>query len=149
MVNFITPILGIFGTWLSNKQELNKIKQLGKVEQEKEKQALKTEKIKAQIERTKKGQSNRFSLDEQTVKDMATTLKDEFILISFYAPVILAFFGYSDVVLKGFDSLEKMPNWYVLIVVLLAVTTSGMRGLFMEIVSKIPNFNLFKKEKNG
>ncbi|QKF82045.1 hypothetical protein [Halarcobacter ebronensis] len=132
-----------FSSWNSNRSEIKKIKLENKKELVQLDHELKVAKAQSQIRMAEQDQAQTYNLDMQTTIDMAKTYKDEFILIIFYIPMIMAFIGYQDEVLKAFKSLDLMPDWYILIIVLLAVSISGMRGLFKQALELIGSkFNL-------
>jgi hypothetical protein len=124
--------ISAFGSWNTQRNEIKTIKMKNKKELIQIDCDIKLATAQSKLKMIESGNSQRYNLDLETVKNMANTYKDEFILIVFYLPVIMAFFGYSDEVLEGFKSLALMPDWFKIILVLLAVTISGMRNIFIK-----------------
>ena len=95
------------------------------------------EKIKHQaaLERAQRGEIQDFTLDQIAMKNMEKSWKDELILIIFLTPVVMAFAGYEEVVERGFQAIEKMPDWYMWLLIGMIVVIYGMRGLFMKFAS--------------
>ena len=85
---------------------------------------------KAALEMARQGQAQDFDLDRIAMKNMQRSWKDELVLIIFLAPVVLAFIpGMNQHVEAGFAAIERMPSWYIAIVVGMVVVIYGMRGL--------------------
>ena len=84
----------------------------------------------ATLEMAKQGQAQDYDLDRIAMKNMAASWKDELVLVIFLAPVVLAFIpGMDKYVEAGFAAIERMPEWYMGIVVGMVVVIYGMRGL--------------------
>lgn len=87
----------------------------------------------ATLEMAKQGQLIDADLDKASMEDMKTSWKDEFILIVFITPMILAFVPetapYS---LRGFEIVKQMPEWYVALIIGMVVVIYGMRGLLTK-----------------
>jgi hypothetical protein len=128
-----------FTSWSSQKSEIKKIKLEGKNEllkiQIKKDEAIAMHELKMIQNSTEQN----FDLDRTTLKNMSKTWKDEFILLLFSIPVIMSFSGYSEEALNGFKVMESMPTWFIVVFVLLAVTISGMRNIFLKTISTIKN----------
>lgn len=76
------------------------------------------------------GQVIDSDLDKLSVEDMRTSWKDEFILIVFIIPMMMAFHPFTaEVALRGFEVIAQMPDWYMLLIVGMVITIYGMRGL--------------------
>ena len=98
----------------------------------------------ATLEMAKQGQLIDADLDKTSMEDMRTSWKDEFILIVFITPMILAFVPetapYS---LRGFEIIKQMPEWYVALIIGMVVVIYGMRGLLTKWMES--KFNLGSK----
>ena len=80
---------------------------------------------------------NRFKLDMLAMQNMNKSYKDEFFMIMFSLPMILAFIpSMQEVALKGFNVIAKMPKWYVSLVVGMVVVTFGMRQMLSDFLNK-------------
>jgi len=96
-----------------------------------------TAKANALLEMAKSGQKNDFDLDMIATKNMEKSWKDELVLLIFLLPIVLAFIPNMQThVLNGFTAIEKMPPWYVAIVIGMVVVIYGMRGLLKFYLSR-------------
>ena len=98
----IGPITQLAGTWLEGTVETKKAKTLAKVA---------TAKAEATI--MEKKATGEIDWDLEAIKGAQNSWKDEWLVILFSVPLILAFMpGMEDVVSHGFQQLEQMPEWY-------------------------------------
>ena len=68
---------------------------------------------------------------------MRYTWKDEYLLIIFTVPLILAFIpSMVQYVEAGFEALEATPEWYRWLVTGMVVATFGLRWMFSKITFK-------------
>ncbi len=87
-------------------------------------------KANAMLEMARQGQQQDYDLDKIAMQNMANSWKDELLLIIFLIPIVLAFIpGMDGYVNAGFVAIEKMPKWYIAIVVGMVVVIYGLRGL--------------------
>lgn len=87
----------------------------------------------ATLEMAKQGQLIDADLDKTSIEDMKTSWKDEFILIVFITPMILAFIPQTATFsLRGFEIIKQMPEWYVALIIGMVVVIYGMRGLLTK-----------------
>ena len=125
-----SAIVGGVSDYFNTKQEIKK------VEVEAKKDVIVAE-AKAKIRRLEKEAEQDYNLDLEATKNMQNSWKDEVILVIFLTPLVLSFIPeYVDVVSKGFDALDKMPDWYMYLVVGMVVVIYGMRGLLKAVLSK-------------
>ena len=127
---------GVSG-YFKGKQELKKVK----LESEKKMiEARANAEIaisEAKIQMAKSGQANDYNLDMMAMKNMEKSYKDEFILIVFLAPMIMAFVpGYDTIALAGFKVISQMPEWYRYIIIGMVVVIYGMRGMLKDLINK-------------
>lgn len=104
------------------------------VEQEfelaKKEQEIKLTALNTQLEMAKRGQEINASLDELSMTNMEKSWKDEFVLLVFISPMIMAFIPeLASYALRGFEIIAQMPEWYVAIIVGMVVVIYGMRGM--------------------
>ena len=98
----IGPIANIAGSWMD-----------GKVEQTKAKAATNVARAKAEAVIMEKKATGEIDWDLEMAKGSHSSWKDEWLVILFSIPLILAFIpGMGDVVANGFQQLEQMPQWY-------------------------------------
>jgi|TARA_R100000482_G_scaffold105891_1_gene48418 uncharacterized membrane protein YqiK len=97
----IQPLAGLAGSYLQNKIEKTKAEGVVKIE---------TAKAKAAVAR--KVAAGELEWNNTMAEASANSWKDEWLTILVSIPLILAFTGYEDVVKRGFDALEAMPDFY-------------------------------------
>ena len=98
----IGPIANIAGSWMD-----------GKVEQTKAKAASNVAKAKAEAVIMEKKATGEIDWDLEMAKGSHSSWKDEWLVILFSIPLILAFIpGMEGIVANGFQQLEQMPQWY-------------------------------------
>ena len=59
----------------------------------------------------------------------ANSWKDEYLTILVSIPLILAFVGYEDVVMRGFVALEAMPDFYKTAVGVVFAASFGVKAM--------------------
>ncbi len=68
--------------------------------------------------------------DRNAQEDMKTSWKDEYLMVLFSIPLIGAFIpSLQDAVLEGFNTLDKTPDWYILMITGIVAATFGLRWL--------------------
>ena len=91
---------------------------------------LNLKKVDIAFELAKQGQQIEADWDTNAQQDMKTSWKDEFYVILFSVPLIMAFIpDMQDIVLKGFETLNKTPDWYMLLVTGIVASVFGLRWL--------------------
>lgn len=91
---------------------------------------LNLKKIDIAFELAKQGQQIEADWDTNAQQDMKTSWKDEFYVILFSVPLVMAFIpDMQDIVLKGFETLNKTPDWYMLLVTGIVASVFGLRWL--------------------
>lgn len=130
-ITILTGVLtlgkSIVGNWLERKTK----KQAHKTKMVELKQNLKEKVISAQIE-------SDTTIDRINTETMATSWKDEFLLLVFFIPVIMCFIPTMDVYVKaGFAALAETPMWYQVIVLVMSLTVYGHRKLARMFASRL------------
>jgi len=97
-------------------------------EKRKEEHAIRKAKVKAKLDRIEAGDAHAAGLDEISLRDRG--YKDDLLLYLIITPCVLAFFP-STVpwVQAGFRTLNSLPEWYLLGLLLVFVDTFGFRRL--------------------
>ena len=114
----IGPIANIAGSWID-----------GKVEQTKAKAATNVAKAKAEAIIMEKKATGEIDRDLEMAKGSHSSWKDEWLVILFSIPLILAFIpGMEDVVRNGFEQLNKMPQWYQYSLGVIVAASFGVRS---------------------
>ena len=91
---------------------------------------LNLKKVDIAFELAKQGQQIEADWDTNAQQDMKTSWKDEFYVILCSIPLIMAFIpDMQDIVLKGFETLDKTPDWYMLLVTGIVASVFGLRWL--------------------
>ena len=89
---------------------------------------LEQERHQAQVQRLKSGDDKAADLDRVSLKDRG--LKDEFILLVVFVPLILSFIpDYAEYVRDGFKALEFVPEYYWYMVGAVVIDTFGFRSM--------------------
>lgn len=114
----IGPISQLAGTWLE-----------GKVEKTKAETGAKVAKAKAEATIMEKKATGEIDWDLEAIKGSQSSWKDEWLVILFSVPLILAFIpGMEGVVANGFAQLEAMPEWYQYSLGVIVAASFGVRS---------------------
>ena len=114
----IGPIASIAGTWLE-----------GRVEKTKAKVKADVAKAEAEAVVMQKKATGEIDWDLEAIKGSQNSWKDEWLVILFSVPLILAFIpGMEDVVSHGFQQLEQMPEWYQYSLGVIVAASFGTRA---------------------
>jgi|TARA_R100001460_G_scaffold5274_1_gene14763 hypothetical protein len=114
----IGPISELAGTWLQ-----------GKVEKTKAETGAKVAMAKAEAVIMEKKATGEIDWDLEAIKGSQNSWKDEWLVILFSVPLILAFIpGMEDVVSHGFQQLEQMPEWYQYSLGVIVAASFGVRS---------------------
>ena len=114
----IGPISQLAGTWLE-----------GKVEKTKAETGAKVAKAKAEAVIMEKKATGEIDWDLEAIKGSQNSWKDEWLVILFSIPLILAFIpGMEEVVANGFAQLETMPQWYQYSLGVIVAASFGVRS---------------------
>tara|TARA_R100000329_G_scaffold16597_1_gene16873 strand:- start:192 stop:575 length:384 start_codon:yes stop_codon:yes gene_type:complete len=114
----IGPIADLAGTWLE-----------GKVEKTKAETGAKVARAKAEATIMEKKATGELDWDLEMAKGSQSSWKDEWLVILFSVPLILAFIpGMEGVVANGFQQLETMPQWYQYSLGVIVAASFGVRS---------------------
>jgi len=137
MISVLTSIVGLVSTYFSHKTEAqissNEAKiTLSKLKNESTYRILEA-KTGAEIKRSENLENFQYSIDEETIRNMDKTWKDEILLYSFLAPILGSFYPpLVTPIVEGFKVISNLPDWYLAILIGMIVTSYGMRSLFRE-----------------
>ena len=113
----IGPIANLAGTWLE-----------GKVEKTKAETGAKVARAKAEATIMEKKATGELEWDLEMARGSQSSWKDEWLVILFSVPLILAFIpGMEGVVSNGFAQLEAMPQWYQYSLGIIVAASFGVR----------------------
>ena len=114
----IGPIANLAGTWLE-----------GKVEKTKAETGAKVARAKAEATIMEKKATGELEWDLEMARGSQSSWKDEWLVILFSVPLILAFIpGMEGVVSNGFSQLEAMPQWYQYSLGIIVAASFGVRS---------------------
>ena len=114
----IGPIANLAGTWLE-----------GQVAEKKAKTEAKIVTIRSEATIKEKQAAGEIDWDIAQAKASDNSWKDEWLVILFSVPLILAFIpGMEDVVSHGFQQLEQMPEWYQYSLGVIVAASFGVRS---------------------
>ena len=114
----IGPIANLAGTWLE-----------GKVEKTKAETGAKVARAKAEATIMEKKATGELEWDLEMARGSQSSWKDEWLVILFSVPLILAFIpGMEGVVANGFAQLEAMPQWYQYSLGIIVAASFGVRS---------------------
>ena len=114
----IGPITQLAGTWLE-----------GKVEKTKAETGAKVARAKAEATIMEKKATGELDWDITMAEGSKHSLKDEWLVILFSVPLILAFIpGMEGVVERGFAQLQQMPDWYQYSLGVIVAASFGVRS---------------------
>jgi hypothetical protein len=118
MLGLISPLVGLVSSFVKGKQDLAKVKQKAKLVT-----------ITADAEVKRKIASGEIAWDNKMADASANSWKDEYLTILVSIPLILAFVGYEDVVMRGFVALEAMPDFYKTAVGVVFAASFGVKAM--------------------
>ena len=126
----IGPIANLAGTWLE-----------GKVEKTKAETGAKVAKAKAEATIMERKATGELEWDLEMARGSQSSWKDEWLVILFSIPLILAFIpGMEEVDANGFQQLEQMPEWYQYSLGVIVAASFGVRS-----ATKFPSHDQARK----
>ena len=115
---FIGPIANLAGTFLQ-----------GRLERAKANTEMKVAEAKARATVMEKQATGESDWDLEAIRGARNSWKDEWLVILFSIPLILAFIPKMElVVLNGFTVLEQMPEWYQYSLGVIVASSFGVRA---------------------
>jgi len=118
MIQFLAPLASLATTWLEGNVEKSKAKTAAEVALKNAEAIVYEKKATAEID-----------WDLEAIKGSQNSWKDEWLVILFSIPMILAFIpGMEGVVERGFTQLEAMPEWYQYSLGVIIAASFGIRS---------------------
>ena len=114
----IAPIAEVAKTWIG-----------GKVEASRAKSEANLEITKAKAEIAKKVAAGELEWNQAMAEASDKSWKDEWLTILVSIPLILAFTGQEEIVMKGFAALEQMPDFYKTAVGVVFAASFGIQSI--------------------
>ena len=118
MIPIISAVAQVATTWVSDKAEAARINSEAK---------LATTKAKAAV--MEKVATGELEWNQAMAEASNKSWKDEWLTILVSIPLILAFTGHEDVVMKGFTALEAMPDFYKTAVGVVFAASFGIQSI--------------------
>jgi uncharacterized membrane protein YqiK len=118
MIPIISAIAQVATTWVSGKAEAARINSEAK---------LATTKAKAAV--MEKVAAGELEWNQTMAEASNKSWKDEWLTILVSIPLVLAFTGHEDVVMKGFTALEAMPDFYKTAVGVVFAASFGIQSI--------------------
>ena len=118
MIPIISAVAQVATTWVSGKAEAAKIRSEAK---------LATTRAKAIV--MEKVATGELEWNQAMAEASSTSWKDEWLTILVSIPLVLAFTGHEDVVMKGFTALEAMPDFYKTAVGVVFAASFGIQSI--------------------
>ena len=140
MIPIISSLISLGGTFLQGKQDEAKAKAAATIVGIQADADIKKAKAIAATKMAESGQTQNYDLDRLAMEQMSTSWKDEFILVIFLAPMVMAFIpGMDGYALAGFNVIAQMPQWYQYIILGMVVVIYGLRGLLEKFLDRKAN----------
>ena len=118
MIPIISAVAQVATTWVSGKAEAAKIRSEAK---------LATTRAKAIV--MEKVATGELEWNQAMAEASNKSWKDEWLTILVSIPLILAFTGHEDIVMKGFTALEQMPDFYKTAVGVVFAASFGIQSI--------------------
>ena len=118
MIPIISAVAQVATTWVSGKAEAAKIRSEAK---------LATTRAKAVV--MEKVATGEIEWNQAMAEASSTSWKDEWLTILVSIPLVLAFTGHEDIVMKGFTALEAMPDFYKTAVGVVFAASFGIQSI--------------------
>ena len=124
LLNIITGLLGLGGSWLENRSKIQATKAEGQVR-------IEVARAEAEVARLNKSQDAEINWDQAAVDQMKGSWKDEWWTLLVSLPLVLAFLGEwgRTVVTEGFVAIQGMPDWYIAVVFASVAASFGIKAL--------------------
>lgn len=118
MIPIISAVAQVATTWVSGKAEAARIRSEAK---------LATTRAKAIV--MEKVATGELEWNQAMAEASSTSWKDEWLTILVSIPLVLAFTGHEDIVMKGFTALEAMPDFYKTAVGVVFAASFGIQSI--------------------
>lgn len=92
-----------------------------------DKAKLKQAKVDGEVRLIQSASDNVADWERIHAKGSQSSWKDEYVLLMWSVPVVMAFLGFNDQVMAGFAALAEMPEWYSYTLVTISLASFGIR----------------------
>jgi len=111
MIPILTSLISLGSTWMEGKQKQAEAQSAAAIVGIQAQADIQKAKAISATRMAESGQAQDFDLDKIAMEQMAKSWKDEFLLIVFLTPMIMAFIpSLAPYSLNGFEIIDKMPN---------------------------------------
>ena len=115
---FLQPIANVAKTWLQGRAEKAQMELQAKLEIAKAKAVI-----------AQKVATGELEWNQTMAEASANSWKDEWLTILVSIPLILAFTGHEDIVMRGFAALDTMPDYYKTAVGVVFAASFGIQSV--------------------
>jgi len=136
MIPILTSLISLGSTWMEGKQKQAEAQSAAAIVGIQAQADIQKAKAISATRMAESGQSQDFDLDKIAMEQMAQSWKDEFLLIVFLTPMIMAFIpSMAPYSLNGFEIIDKMPEWYRYIIIGMVIVIYGLRGMVKQLAA--------------
>jgi len=136
MIPILTSLISLGGTWMEGKQKQAEAQSAAAIVGIQAQADIQKAKAISATRMAESGQAQDFDLDKIAMEQMAKSWKDEFLLIVFLTPMIMAFIpSLAPYSLNGFEIIDKMPEWYRYIIIGMVIVIYGLRGMVKQLAA--------------
>ena len=136
MIPILTSLISLGSTWMEGKQKQAEAQSAAAIVGIQAQADIQKAKAISATRMAESGQSQDFDLDKIAMEQMAQSWKDEFLLIVFLTPMIMAFIpSLAPYSLNGFEIIDKMPEWYRYIIIGMVIVIYGLRGMVKQLAA--------------
>jgi len=136
MIPILTSLISLGSTWMEGKQKQAEAQSAAAIVGIQAQADIQKAKAISATRMAETGQAQDFDLDKIAMEQMAKSWKDEFLLIVFLTPMIMAFIpSLAPYSLNGFEIIDKMPEWYRYIIIGMVIVIYGLRGMVKQLAA--------------
>lgn len=131
LTNILSAVSKPITAWVEGNQNRKTLEAVQEGEVRAREHELNVKKIDVNMELAKAGMKIEADWDTTAQKQMTTTWKDEWFVLLFSTPLVMAFIpSLQNYVLVGFTILAETPDWYMWLVAGIVSATFGLRWMF-------------------
>jgi uncharacterized ion transporter superfamily protein YfcC len=128
--NLVGSVVKTVGDVVKKDQQIQEIKEQGKLDIAQGKIDLNLAKLKAQIKQQETQASNDMTYDMQVLKNRRESLIDEFIILGFFIIMILTFIPATQATMaSGWNALNDTAWWFEFGIIGILVSTLGLKDV--------------------
>ena len=136
MIPILTSLISLGSTWMEGKQKQAEAQSAAAIVGIQAQADIQKAKAISATRMAESGQAQDFDLDKIAMEQMAKSWKDEFLLIVFLTPMIMAFIpSLAPYSLNGFEIIDKMPEGYRYIIIGMVIVIYGLRGMVKQLAA--------------